>query len=47
MKIRSSLYKMARTLGDVESLTSPQKFVRRKVRKSVYRLFFRSIRKII
>ena len=47
MKIRSSLYKMARTIGDVESLSSPKRFIRRTVRKSVYKLFFRSIRKII
>jgi len=47
MKIRSQLYRMARTIGDVESLSSPKRFVKRKVRKGIYRLFFRSIRKII
>jgi hypothetical protein len=46
-KIRSTLYKTARILGDIESLSSPQKFVKRRVRKTLYKGWGRFIRKLI
>jgi hypothetical protein len=36
-RIRSKLYKGARTLGDIQSLQSPEKFVKRQIRKRTYR----------
>jgi len=36
-KIRSGLYKSARVLGDIQSLQSPEKFVKRQIRKRTYR----------
>ena len=36
-KLRRELYKDARLLGDVESLTSPQKAVKRQIRKRAYK----------
>ena len=36
-KTRSALYKTARIMGDIESLSSPSKFFKRQVRKATYR----------
>ena len=46
-RLRNFLYRSARVLGDVQSLQSPQKFVKRQARKFVYRGVFRIARKIV
>lgn len=45
-RLRGTLYRTARTLGDIESLSSPRRFVRRQIRRQVYRQLFRVMRKV-
>jgi hypothetical protein len=46
-KLRSKLYKAARILGDIESLSSPKRAATRVIRKAAYRGIFGWLRKLL
>lgn len=46
-KVRRNLYKTARLLGDLQSLTSPRRAARRILRKRLYRSLGRLVGKIV
>lgn len=47
LKLRNSLYKAARLLGDAQAMTSPARLTKRLVRKSLWKTFAKLMNKAV